>query len=1415
MAQAWWQQSTPDQPDQNQWWNQDNFFGNIATDDQQPKSNDGFFGSLTHAVGNVVNAGEKAVEGAGSFFGGIVKGVASDAVNTVKTAKNVGEAVYHDVTDPGKIKANTEAYQQATHDYQSGKITLDQLNDKFKEFQANSQKISAGINNEGILKDKQTAGQQAASAGSTFLNLATLGIGGGVKALAQGGAKEIAETAANSGVKAAAKKTGQVLLTNGASDAKNAILKEALDEGGSTAAKAAAAHVAENSGSNALLGAGYGAIDTAQNPNATPGEAVHNALIGGITGGALGAGDSLLNRDVRGGLREVPGAIRDAKGNLIKPVYAHQDDLGAVSNDYHASQTNPEEQQQTQLAQEVAAHYNSPKDYLQSTTKQAYNYDKTQSGGDLNRISNPTGPDEMTRTSSHTPFYRDYFAATGKAPTKAAYQAQIEDALTNGTDGGGLIHPQESEVYSLLKDREGSTRALTDDPSAAFETARQQHLDALNSDSSISEKPLSEIQSTTSRPNGDIQKQIEDAHNSGDNAKVTDLITQLPAEDQASMRSALGIPEPTTDTNLPNQRGLLKTMQNDKTATPEFKQALGEVDPQTYETRHLQPLIDEAKQTVETDPEAATSHILSTKGLSDKDMLTGAQLTAKLSKEGKISQAVDIATHMDEDAREHGRSISALQTIGNLTPEGVLRFAAKKVRKASEKISAGRGFEKGETGAKKLAKGIQQQIEESPKLTKDDVTQAVRDTAQSKLKVPTGGKPGEGQLDIEGNPVTTATNEVTTGEKLAKKIENAVTPQVKKKADTLVNEIYKKVKQEQLAQKPVTKNSAIDVMREVFSRNKEAQEAFPEAQRILLEHSKNNPVIRDQLQKFFDSELGHPVASSTLDNAVKEQLTKNETKIADVIHKSWTGQKQSVEDVASALVKEGFDEDSAKAISKEVTDRLNAQVATSKQKVLERMAKEAPKRLRQQYVDKIAKLSNLGALDKSDYLELARNRLKLPHLTEDVASDISTLAQKMQDTPEGAERDAVAREIYKRIDDSIPKTKAQIAAEIVSAPKAIMASYDLSGTLRQGGVLGSRFRTEAKDAFKKQIDYFKSEDAFHKGMSAIKQDPLHEMALRANIALTGTEGAEEAFVSQLPEKIPILGKGVQASDRAYTGALTELRFNSFKHIMNDLTSGGIDISSLSDEQLKSIGKFINTASGRGYGEAGGLFEKMTPALNRTLFSPRLWKSRLDMLNPLYYHKLDPIARKYALQSAGSFAAIAGTVLGLASLAGAQVETDPRSSDFLKAKVGNTRYDILGGFQQNLVFAWRELSGQKKSSTSGDITDLTSGKFGGANRLSILSDLVANKENPAISTASDLLKGTDDAGNKVNPYTELSKLFIPLNAQDTYAAAKDTNPLEAIFNSTIPGTLGVGVNTYQDTPSASDPYGTFHSALNGK
>ena len=58
-----------------------------------------------------------------------------------------------------------------------------------------------------------------------------------------------------------------------------------------------------------------------------------------------------------------------------------------------------------------------------------------------------------------------------------------------------------------------------------------------------------------------------------------------------------------------------------------------------------------------------------------------------------------------------------------------------------------------------------------------------------------------------------------------------------------------------------------------------------------------------------------------------------------------------------------------------------------------------------------------------------------------------------------------------------------------------------------------------------------------------------------------------------------------------------------------------------------------------------------------------------------------MVRKEAARDLVAFLGIGASVLGLAKMAGAEIETEPTSSDFGKIKIGNTRYDIWAGFQQ--------------------------------------------------------------------------------------------------------------------------------------
>ena len=71
----------------------------------------------------------------------------------------------------------------------------------------------------------------------------------------------------------------------------------------------------------------------------------------------------------------------------------------------------------------------------------------------------------------------------------------------------------------------------------------------------------------------------------------------------------------------------------------------------------------------------------------------------------------------------------------------------------------------------------------------------------------------------------------------------------------------------------------------------------------------------------------------------------------------------------------------------------------------------------------------------------------------------------------------------------------------------------------------------------------------------------------------------------------------------------------------------------------------------------------------------------------------------------------------------------------------------------------------------------------------------NKENPVVGYATKALRGTDPVGNKINLASEAGKLVIPLNFQSTHETIKNQGSIPKGIAMNIPGTFGVGVQTY--------------------
>lgn len=388
-----------------------------------------------------------------------------------------------------------------------------------------------------------------------------------------------------------------------------------------------------------------------------------------------------------------------------------------------------------------------------------------------------------------------------------------------------------------------------------------------------------------------------------------------------------------------------------------------------------------------------------------------------------------------------------------------------------------------------------------------------------------------------------------------------------------------------------------------------------------------------------------------------------------------------------------------------------------------------------------------------------------------------------------------------------PLKKAVIG--VLNTPKTLMASYDISAPLRQGVFMVGRkeFYTSLAPMVRSLVS-----PKYERGVKeAIFRDPLFEEMRSSGLAVPADVGhnggprlaeMEEAYQTQLAQKIPLIGIGVRASERAYTTFIYKLRADTFKALYNAGEQSG---KTWDPKSLHDLSRFINTFTGRG---SLGKFNNMSPQLNTIFFSPRLLKSRIDAINILpggFYHKLDPFVRKEAFKSILSFATVAATIMGLAHLAGAEVDPDPRHPDGWKIKIGNTRHDILGGEQQLIRLmtnvgqytfkAGKELATTGKLKKGNPYKDRTA--------ITNIGQFLRNKESPDVSFFHDFAAGNNAIGEDFELKKEALSRVTPMAPSDVYDSIEDLKnkgvPTDKAIIKGVLSTLdawpGVSVQTY--------------------
>ncbi len=404
--------------------------------------------------------------------------------------------------------------------------------------------------------------------------------------------------------------------------------------------------------------------------------------------------------------------------------------------------------------------------------------------------------------------------------------------------------------------------------------------------------------------------------------------------------------------------------------------------------------------------------------------------------------------------------------------------------------------------------------------------------------------------------------------------------------------------------------------------------------------------------------------------------------------------------------------------------------------------------------------------------------------------------------------------------------------------RANVATVDLSYLRQQAFLIPGHpvaFGKSFKDAFRSlwSADYAKQID------NAIKTDPAFKFYDLLKVDFLRPLDSKVAQAWQRAEDFIILGGDrplqrladklpwIRISQRAYVTGMNKMNFDLFKghirmvnRINEEVAAGRVVLNPLQrlreripglriypqagetfdmEKSIKAYGDMLAEMSGRG---PLGPLKELSPALNAGFFSIRLQIGRL--LSPRHLFSSDPITRQAAWYNfMTAIGAFSGLILGGRAMGLWDVETDRRSSDFMKIKIGRMRIDLWGGYQQYAVLYARLLPvvGGLKTTATGEVTEI--------DPVQAVSRFAASKRAPAVGQVLTAWTGRDFRGSRVDrrDWQMWLEQNLPISIQDVTEAFED----QGLTGAAIAGPLsilgqGVNVHDLQKQDIALELYG---------
>lgn len=408
--------------------------------------------------------------------------------------------------------------------------------------------------------------------------------------------------------------------------------------------------------------------------------------------------------------------------------------------------------------------------------------------------------------------------------------------------------------------------------------------------------------------------------------------------------------------------------------------------------------------------------------------------------------------------------------------------------------------------------------------------------------------------------------------------------------------------------------------------------------------------------------------------------------------------------------------------------------------------------------------------------------------------------------------------------------------ELFSLTRLLKTAGDLSAVLNQGGFVFFSHPMIAARQLGGMMKAIRSEEAqaiVHQRIRSLpeyKSGEMKRMGLYLSMDAGPTSALskqEELFMSRWVEWLPKWAGGgvIRGTARAYTTYLDLIRAASYVSMKENLIKGGWTTKPQqgTEAQLKTLANFINTTSGRG--SLGKLGNQAAPFLNNILFAARFGASRFEVALGVPLLTASPGTRALIAQEYAKYLVGVATALTLLSLAQDEddepIEWDIRSSEFAKVRFGDTRVDLLSGFQQPLVFLARVLFGETKNG-KGKIKPLRQGDrplnifrdkpkkgkpaFSGKDGGDVINDFVRYKLSPIAAVAFNTTQGLNPVGERTDLMSELLMAPVPIVAGQLWETGESMSEERPALTAALltAAVAGGRISTYSNQSKKAPP-----------